>query len=465
MKRLQPVIWMKGTFLNSQYLQSQDKYIEDLLHFQLEMLNYCPWGFLRLGVDQEALAAGNFKLSHASGTMPDGLLFDFPEADLAPPARPLLEYFEKQQETVDVYLAIPAYKDREINVSMAPAARTAGAGTAGAAAGKGSADTRYLSEVVMLRDENTGASERPVQVARKNFRFLLEGENMKGYSVVRVARVRRTETGLLQLEQRFVPPLLDIAASDALMGIARRLVEILAAKSSILAGQRRMRNPSLADFGTADIANFWLLYTINSNFPAMQHLFEVRRGHPQEFYSALLALGGALTTFSVNIHPRDLPKYDHDDLGTCFHLLDEKVRELLETVVPSNYVSLPLKLQQPYIYATALADDKYYKNTLMYLAVSAEMNEGELIGKVPGLVKVCSLNHIEHLVQKALPGVTLTHVPRPPSQIPVKFNTQYFSLTMSGVYWEAVTRARNLAAYIPGDFPGPQAELIILLPE
>jgi hypothetical protein len=26
-------------------------------------------------------------------------------------------------------------------------------------------------------------------------------------------------------------------------------------------------------------------------------------------------------------------------------------------------------------------------------------------------------------------------------------------------------RARNLAAYVPGDFPSPQLELIILLPE
>jgi type VI secretion system protein ImpJ len=81
------------------------------------------------------------------------------------------------------------------------------------------------------------------------------------------------------------------------------------------------------------------------------------------------------------------------------------------------------------------------------------------------LIKVCSANDIELLVRQALPGVLLTHTPRPPSAIPVKLNHQYFSLNMSGVYWEAILRARNLAAYVPGDFPGPQLELIILLPE
>ncbi len=50
----------------------------------------------------------------------------------------------------------------------------------------------------------------------------------------------------------------------------------------------------------------------------------------------MLSLAGALTTFSLQVHPRDLPVYDHDVLGTCSSELDEKLRFLLETVVPSN---------------------------------------------------------------------------------------------------------------------------------
>jgi len=241
-------------------------------------------------------------------------------------------------------------------------------------------------------------------------------------------------------------------------------VEILAAKSTLLSGTRRQKNLSLAEFGTADIANFWLLYTINSHFPGLQHIFDTRHGHPERLYAAMLALAGSLTTFSKDVHPRDMPKYRHDELSECFTELDEKVRYLLETVVPSNFVSLPLKLIQPLIYATSIADDKYLQNTRLYLAVNAEMTEADLIARTPYLIKVCSANHIEHLVKHALPGVALTHVQRPPSAIPVKLNCQYFSLNQSGPAWEAIIRSRNLAAYVPADFPGPQLELIILLP-
>jgi type VI secretion system protein ImpJ len=449
MNRLQPVIWRKGTLLSPQHLQTQDNFLENTLRFHLNALNYAPWGFRRLQLNQEALAAGYIVLSDAQGIFPDGLLFDIPEADPAPPPKALAECFDADQKALDVFLAIPHQRDRGLNVAMQ----------------QSTADTRYLAEVSTRRDENTGLAERPIQVARKNFRILVEGESQQHVSVLHLTRVQRNDAGMYQFDPLVVPPLLDLAANDFLIAILRRLVEILATKSTQLAGTRRQKNLSLADFGSADIANFWLLYTINSHFPLMQHLFETRRGHPEALFEAMLSLAGCLTTFSSTIHPRDLPLYDHDKLSLCFWDLDDKIRKLLETVVPTNFISLPLTLVFPSIYATSLADDRYLQNTRMYLAIRAETGEADLISKVPYLVKVCSANHIEHLVRQALPGVALTHTPKPPSAIPVKLNYQYFSVSQSGVAWEAVTRGRNFAAYVPGDFPAPQLELIILLPE
>ena len=118
-----------------------------------------------------------------------------------------------------------------------------------------------------------------------------------------------------------------------------------------------------------------------------------------------------------------------------------------------------LNIEQDYLRFRQIVRGKIKQDLKKYIS------QGELIGKTLYLIKVCSANHIEHLVRQALPGVPLTHTPRPPSSIPVKLNCQYFSLNQSGVAWEAIGRARNLAAYVPGDFPHPKLELIILLPE
>jgi type VI secretion system protein ImpJ len=446
---LQPVIWSKGTFLSPQHLQIQDRFIESILQFRTEALQFRPWGFSKLKINHEALGGGSFAVHEAEGLFADGLLFDIPDSDPAPPVKPLAPFFGPDQKTLDVFLAIPNHRVSGVNLSMRERAL----------------DTRYLAETASFRDENTGASEKPVQLARKNFRLLVEGEPRGGSITMQIARVERLASDQFRLDPKFAPPLLDFSTNEFILSIARRLIEILSAKSGILAGMRRQKNQSLAEFTTADIANFWLLYTINLHYPHLRHLFETKHGHPEELFRMMAGLASTLTTFSLQIQPRDLPAYDHENLGACFDDLDEKLRTLLETVIPSNFVSLPLKLIRPSIYAASIFEDRFLENTKMYLAIQADMNEGELIQKAPYLIKVCSASHIEHLIRQALPGVQLTHVMSPPTTIPIKLNHQYFSLNQDGLAWEAIGRARNIAAYIPGDFESPVAELIVLLPE
>lgn len=448
MRQMQPVLWTKGVLLTPQHLQVQDRFLEDLLQFELSTLTYAPWGFHQVEVDREALAGGAFALSSARGIFPDGLLFDMPVSDPLPAPRILEGAWEPDQTVLDVYLAVPEYQPGGYNVSAS--------GRRG--------DTRYQAEVLMRRDENTGLAEKPIQVARKNCRFLVEGEALEGNSTIRVARINKLPTGEYQLDPHFIPPIIDIGASPYLMAVTRRLVEILSSKSSVLAGTRRQKNQSLAEFGISDVANFWLLYTINTYLPLARHLFEVRRGHPSMLWETMLALTGALTTFSTVVHPRDLPSYEHENLSQCFGQLDETLRTLLDTVVPAGSVSLPMQLVQSTLYATALDQDRYLTAPQLFLAIAADAKRDDIILKVPHLVKLSSADYIERLVRQALPGVPLTYVPQPPGAIPVKLNYHYFMLTKTGPDWDAIVRARNVAAHVPADLPNPVLELVILLP-
>jgi type VI secretion system protein ImpJ len=424
----------------------QDRFLQDLMQFRIEAIAFRPWGFRELQLSHAALSAGAFAITGSSGIFSDGLPFDFPGSDKAPDAKPLAGYFTRDRDTLMVYLAVPQFHERGLNINSHHG------------------DARYRPEAVLFHDENTGLSERPVQVARNNLRLLAGDDSQEGYVTLPAARVRRTETGSLEMDARFVPPLLDLYASDYLVSMVRRLIEILAARSGAIAGRRRQRNQSLADFTSADIASFWLLYSINTALPVIRHLFETRRGHPDKLFTAVVGLAGALTTFSPDIHSRDLPVYNHDNLGECFTALDEILRRLLDSVIPVNFVALPLRPVRNAIHAASLDDDKYLRSTQVYLAIRAETPPAEIIARAPQLVKVCSANQIEHLIKQALPGVSLTHVPLPPRAIPVKLDYQYFSISQGGAAWEAVIRARTIAAYVPADLPHPQLELIILLP-
>ena len=462
MRQMQGVLWTKGVLLNPQHLQLQDRYLEGKLEFHLASLTLSGWGFFELGVDGEALVGGEFRLKRAAGLFPDGLAFEIPNADAPPPPRRLDDHWRPDQTSMLVYLAIPEYRDGGRNVSAGPE----------------DTSVRFSPQVLSQRDENTGRSEKEILVARKNFRLLMEGEGTGGSSVLPVARLIRAPGGDTQLDPDFVPPLLDIAANDRLLAIARRLVEILSAKSTELGGKRRERAGSLAEFGRADVAHFWLLYTVNSNLPLFRHLLgeqgdsqqgmERRRGtvrsHPVKLYQAMSELAGALMTFSPNHHPRDIPAYDHLHMSECFIELDEMLRELLETAVPSTCVTLPLQLGQQSTYSTSIDEDEYMGAVQAYLAVTADIDQAQLIERAPSWIKVGSRDHIGDLLSRAVPGVPLRHVPSPPSAVSVKLGRQYFRLEMRGPLWASIQQSRSLAAWVPADLADAELELVLLLP-
>ncbi|GJG86574.1 type VI secretion protein [Gemmatimonadetes bacterium T265] len=448
MRQMQPVLWTKGVLLTPQHLQTQDRFLEDQLAFRLATLAPDAWGMHRLQIDREALAAGRFALTRAAAIFPDGLLYDAPGADALPPPRPVEPAWDADRAALDVYLAIAEQ-------------RAGGHVTSDSRDGHG---TRYTIEVVMRRDETTGLAERPVQLARKNVRLLFDGEPLEGSAAIRVARVRRGAAGAYELDPAVVPPLVDLAGSDALVAMAQRLAELLASRSAALATGRRQRNQGLAEFGAADVAPFWLLYTVNSFLPVVRHLAETRRGHPETLYATMLSLAGALATFAPD-GAAALPAYDHGELGRCFGALDARVRELLQTALPTRAVSLPLRPTRASVYAAALDDDRYLAAPQLYLAVAADVDRPTLLQRVPQLVKVCSADGVDALIRQALPGVPLAHAPVPAAAVPVQLEYQYFSLNQSGPAWDAIRRSRTVAAYVPADVPNPRLELVVVLPD
>src|SRR5262249_36295059 len=100
-------------------------------------------------------------------------------------------------------------------------------------------ELRYRAEVRTFPDENTGRDEKQIQLGRKNIRFVLETQNTEGLVALPVARVLRDGTGRFIFDPAFIPPCLQISASERLLVIARTLVDILDEKSASLSRARR----------------------------------------------------------------------------------------------------------------------------------------------------------------------------------------------------------------------------------
>jgi type VI secretion system protein ImpJ len=449
MKNLSRVVWSEGMYLGPHHFQAQTRYFEDAIQFATGALWYEPWGLGGCRLDAEALLNGTVSVLHARGIFPDGLVFDMPDSDPLPPARNIADLFPPTRERLTVMLAVPPRRPDRLN--CLPVEQQNGE------------PVRYLAEPRLLADENTGRDEKTVRLGRKNIRIMAETEPLEDWVTLPLARIMRDGAGHFVYDPEFIPPCVELTASEKLMLLLKRLVEVLEVKSSALAGAARARPGFSAGYSAQEIASFWFLHAINSALAPLRHIYYTRRGHPEQLYVEMARLAGALCTFGLESHPRDLPLYDHLHLDECFGELDRHIRFHLEAMVPSRTVTIALRPAAKYFYFGEITDTRCLGPSRWILGIHARMGEAELIAKTPQLVKICSQQFVPELVRRALPGLTLTHLPVPPSAISARLEWQYFSLTKAGPCWEHMVKTRQVGIYVPGELPEPELELLVIL--
>jgi type VI secretion system protein ImpJ len=434
-------------FISPHHFQQLDRYHEGLLNFRLQSLVSFDWGLTALEIDKGALENRKFKLNRCSGILEDGLPVNVPETDEIPESRSLEEAFAVATDTLEVFLAAP------IEHAGTPNCRLDEKGY--------HRKTRYAAKARLLPDENTGGKEREISCAKKNLTVLFSGESRDDFSYIKIAKLARTDKGEFELQENYVPPCLNVSASEHLMSILRDLRDRLAIKSRILSEKRREKITGVVEFSTFDVTTFWLLHTVNSYIPVLSHFISVGRAHPEQLYCLLAQLAGGLTTFAVDAHPLDLPKYLHEDLNSTFDALDARIRELLETVIPINCIPIHLARTPESWWVGRIDNDRLFDTTEFFLAVSAEMSERQLLKEIRHKIKIGTLDDIESLVNQSLPSpVAVSHYSRPPAAIPVKVGFQYFHLECDDAYWARIRGVKNLAFYVPDEFNGLKIELM-----
>jgi type VI secretion system protein ImpJ len=447
MKFLSRVVWSEGMYLAPHHFQTQSRYFEDSIAFLSSSLWREPWGLLHVELDSRAIENGSASLLHASGIFPDGLAFDIPTSDPAPPARDLTHLFPTSATELLLFLAVSTRRNDGYDSNIAEQA----------------AGARYLTMSRRLRDETNGIDEREVELGRKNIRILTQSELTPEMLSLPLARVARDPRGKFVYDEEFVPASLRMSASDTLMLMLKQLLEVIGEKSSTIT--RGAQRPERFEPGVSalDVANYWFLHSLHSALPPLRHLIHTRHAHPADCFLELSRLAGALCTFAVDSDPRNLPEYDHRNPGPAFRALCAHVRRHLEIVVPSNTITLAFAPAGSYIHEAAVTDERCLRRARWVLGVRSSIGESEQLRLVPRLVKICSARFVPELVKRALPGMTLTHLSVPPTSIRAVADMQYFSINTSGPCWEHILHTRKVGIYVPGEIANPEFTLTAIV--
>ncbi len=447
MKFLSRVVWSEGMHLGPHHFQTQSRYFEDSLWFLSASLRRNPWGLISLSLDTEAIRNGNVLLRYASGVFPDGLIFDIPDSDPAPPSVSLRDLFSPTDSEILLFLAVPKRSSLGLDCDL-----------------EGSSGARYHAVDRSLTDETISRDEYTVALGNKNLILCSQAQLTENSISFPIARIARDGKGGFAVDPEFIPPCLRISANETLLLLLKRLIETLNERiKTVTRGKRRVGQFELGT-SALDVANYWFLHALCSAVPSLQQHLDAKRSHPEELYLDLARLAGSLCTFSLESQPSELPAYEHLNLAGVFHALDSHIRRHLELVVPSNTVTLDFQQAGPYIQAATVNDERCFRRARWIFGIrSKSMSEGELLRLTPQLVKICSAEGVGKLVQRALPGLELLHLSVPPSAISAEADMHYFSMNASGACWQHILQTKQVGVYIPGDIRDVSFEVTVIL--
>ncbi|WJV25562.1 MULTISPECIES: type VI secretion system baseplate subunit TssK [Pseudomonas] len=433
-----PLVLSEGTFFEPQHFQQMVRVLEHQLNFRVNAsCSSYPYGFIDLQINQEFLAFGKLAITQAKGVMPDGTVFHIPHDQ--PPPEPLV-VADKADDVADnqiVYLTLPHRSEGELEVRWP--------------------DTygkhRYSVRAEELRDTHSiNGDYRSTDLAVLNLQLALERDDRSAYTSMALARIRgRRADGSLLLDEGFYPTSLSLEATPPLNRFLGELTTLVRERARTIA--TRIGTPGQA--GVADVTDFLLLQTLNRLHAEFLQLSRSTTVHPVDVYHSFLMACGELATYMEEGRiPPDLPAYRHDELAVGFRPLEATLRRYLGTILQPRAVPLPIEKQQYGMLTAAVPDAALLTDADFILAVSAQMPVEKLRQQFLQQVKVASMEGLNELVSRQLPGIPLSILPVAPRHLPYHAGFSYFEVDRSHPMWQQMMRnTKGFGFHIAGDYP------------
>src|SRR5262249_13195759 len=202
---------------------------------------------------------------------------------------------------------------------------------------------RYEPQPITRRDENTGANPQTLYIRRMRGRLFVAGEDMTGYEVVRVGKVKRSDRAgaLPELDDMGAGPLLAMQAHPGLSKMLNSLSDQVEAKDEVLAREAREHHMLFTDGVAANTEHLLKLHVLNESSAHLKALLQCPVLHPYDVFVSLSRLLGHLSIFHDDLVPGPILTYDHDRPGEVFEALHRRIEEKLEAIRTHRYVERP----------------------------------------------------------------------------------------------------------------------------
>lgn len=427
-------LWEEGVLLSPQHFQQQSRYADFVSSVLIKMIGAFRYGASNYLFDLKAIEQGKLKLDMVQLCFPDGTIIDTRVTDDGAICRDLIN-IPPDINQFFVCLALPVWQNHATNLV---------ANTDSAMASR-----RFIKRFEQVADAFS-SEEVELGVVQYNLKLRFDFEANDDFIVCPIAKVIRDERGQFIFAPNYVPPLLMISGSSWLLAYLQRITSLLISRIDSLSARRRARGENQVDFSVSDSTLFWFLHGLNSIYPELAHLEQHPDQHPEILYKLLSRLLGMLYTFRINESVADIDQYDHQDLYGTFSRLENKIRSLLDEVIPSPVIEINLEHFKATQWRGQIFDGRIDGSAQFYLSAHSEtVSFVELQKQLPLVSKIGAPADVERVINTAVLGVPLQLLNQTPPGLPFRMDNVYFKLDQHHSAFQNMLKAQACSIYVP----------------
>jgi len=431
------IVWSEGMFLKPQHFQQQERFLRHENGTIKKITTAFHWGIYTLELDTNMLALGQISVKSVDGIFQDNTLFQLPELARVPTVVTVNGDVTNEL----IYLCIPVNKATGMEISDKSE----------------SLITRHYFYDQHEMNLSAGANTDVIlQVARINTFIKLENEDRSGYLSFAIGKIIDvSEENGIRLDTNYIPPCIAVHKIENLKTYISEICAMINRRAEVIANRLTQGHGA-----STSIVDFLMLQLLNKYQPLFEHYQSSVGLHPETLYRLLISFAGELCTFTrPEKRSPSFLKYNHEQLSEIFRQCMFVINHGLSSVLEQTAVQFPLKESQYGIHVAQLTNKKLLSQAEFILAIKASISADDMRQRLPGQIKIGSVETIRELVNNQLTGVGVVSLPVAPRQVPYHAGYQYFQLIKENIHWERLKSSGGIALHLSGDYPSLKLEL------
>ncbi len=450
------VNWHEGLFLQPHHFQAWDRHWTERVSAGEQWLSPHGYGLLELNINSDALATGFLQIDLIRCKTPGGAMIEWSLSSMLErrDLRQALDVVSNSSQPygsglqssatpssgfVDIYVGVPRLVLGTRNVD-APDHRNG---------------SRFRAHWLDLPDELDAACVKPVELRELNAKILLSTDDLAGYDILRIARVRRSEAdgALVRLDNNYIPPLIDCSANSLMRSeILSSIFDLMQQCSEQFAKQILDAGNSLQATSPIDVQRLLVLQAINPAASVLRVLATSKGIHPFTLYVELARLAGTLDLLSSKRSAKLTSPYDHENLGGIFFELKRRIMAAVDGLQRAPYHQWTF-VGNEHGMQLSIAPKLLASMQRWYLGIHRGASDAEALQRLmtQGQLdwKLGSLNQVEKLFTARSPGVQLARCVGAPTSLPSSDQWIYYEIVgLDSPVWKDVLATGSLGLRI-----------------